>query len=254
LQQLNKAGIVAILDHHALPGVQQPGQQFAGRSVNFACSSNNVTQSGWCVGAPQMFNSTYVSLLVLGLGVDLQAQTDVNYHRALVWTAVMTALSHLDPAFSNAVAIEAINEPIMDASKTPGYGNCTTNFDFLILVDIYSLLTPTVQKNFVKVVRAVEFILGIHIQQYSPFQQIAENSLNFTYAMAQGIPQLPDPEVQKAIFQAIPILGQIAHELGIRSVTHQASFVEDRVKRKNAKPLITRYLFYCFYILELLRD
>jgi glucan endo-1,6-beta-glucosidase len=37
----------------------------------------------------------------------------------------MTGLSHLDPAFSNVVAIEAVNEPIMNASLTPGYGNCT---------------------------------------------------------------------------------------------------------------------------------
>jgi hypothetical protein len=36
----------------------------------------------------------------------------------------MTGLSHLDPAFSNVVAIEAVNEPIMDASQTPGYGDC----------------------------------------------------------------------------------------------------------------------------------
>jgi glucan endo-1,6-beta-glucosidase len=31
LQQLQAAGIVAILDHHALPGVQDPGQEFTGR-------------------------------------------------------------------------------------------------------------------------------------------------------------------------------------------------------------------------------
>jgi hypothetical protein len=47
----------------------------------------------------------------------------------------MTTLSHVDPAFANAVAIEAVNEPIMDASQTPGYGGF--------------------QKNFVKVIRAM---------------------------------------------------------------------------------------------------
>ncbi len=52
-------------------------------------------------------------------------KTDYNYHRALVWTAVMTALSHLDPDFSNVIAIEAVNEPIMNATLTPGYGDCT---------------------------------------------------------------------------------------------------------------------------------
>ncbi len=36
----------------------------------------------------------------------------------------MTALSHLDPVFGSVVGIEAVNEPIMDANQTPGYGNC----------------------------------------------------------------------------------------------------------------------------------
>ncbi|KAJ7725264.1 glycoside hydrolase [Mycena olivaceomarginata] len=105
LKQLQKAGIVAILDHHALPGVAAVNQQFSGK----------------CTSTPEFY-------------------TDANYHRALIWTSVMTTLSHVDPAFANAVAIEAVNEPIMDASQTPGYG------DF--------------QKNFVKVVRATEFLLG----------------------------------------------------------------------------------------------
>ena len=36
-------------------------------------------------------------------------QTDYNYHRALVWTAVMTTLSHLDSNFGSVFAIEAVN-------------------------------------------------------------------------------------------------------------------------------------------------
>lgn len=51
-------------------------------------------------------------------------QTPYNYGRALTWTAVMTALSHLDTDFGSVVAIEAVNEPIMDAASTPGYGSC----------------------------------------------------------------------------------------------------------------------------------
>jgi len=31
LEQLKKAGIAVILDHHALPGVASPNQMFAGR-------------------------------------------------------------------------------------------------------------------------------------------------------------------------------------------------------------------------------
>jgi glucan endo-1,6-beta-glucosidase len=43
----------------------------------------------------------------------------------------MTALSHLDPAFSNVVAIEAVDEPIINATLTPGYGNCAYILFFL---------------------------------------------------------------------------------------------------------------------------
>lgn len=40
----------------------------------------------------------------------------------------MTALSHLDPNFRTVAGIEAINEPIMDASQTPGLGECTSTY------------------------------------------------------------------------------------------------------------------------------
>lgn len=36
----------------------------------------------------------------------------------------MTTFSHLDPAFNSVFSIEAVNEPIMDATQTPGYGDC----------------------------------------------------------------------------------------------------------------------------------
>lgn len=52
------------------------------------------------------------------------SQTDANYARALRWTVVMTVLAHLDPDFGSAFAIEAVNEPNMDANTTPGYGTC----------------------------------------------------------------------------------------------------------------------------------
>jgi hypothetical protein len=89
----------------------------------------------------------------------------------------------------------------------------------------------------------VEFILGIHIPQYSPFQQ-SDANLNFTYTMAQAIPKIRNPEVQKVILQATLILSQIAHELGINMITDQKSFVEDGAKREKAGPLITKYLLF----------
>ena len=42
----------------------------------------------------------------------------------------MTALSHLDPNFSTVAAIQAINEPIKDATRTPGLGECTSPYSF----------------------------------------------------------------------------------------------------------------------------
>jgi hypothetical protein len=37
----------------------------------------------------------------------------------------MTFLSHVSPSFQTVFAIEAANEPIMNATLTPGYGDCT---------------------------------------------------------------------------------------------------------------------------------
>lgn len=33
-------------------------------------------------------------------------------------------MAHVDPSFNTVFAIEAVNEPLMDATKTPGYGGC----------------------------------------------------------------------------------------------------------------------------------
>ncbi|KAH9169471.1 glycoside hydrolase family 5 protein [Lactarius sanguifluus] len=113
LMWLRDAGMQVILDHHALPGVQTAGQMFTGRHVFSLCTD------------------------------DVQFYTVYNYGRALTWTAVMTALSHLHPNFKSVFSIQAANEPSMDASKTPGYGEF--------------------QKSFVAVVRATELLLGIEV-------------------------------------------------------------------------------------------
>ncbi|KAJ7132295.1 glycoside hydrolase superfamily [Mycena epipterygia] len=155
LQLLQKAGIVAILDHHALPGVQSAGQQFTGR-----CTS------------------------------DVEFYTPYNYHRALIWTSVMTTLAHVDPAFANAVAIEAVNEPIMNADQTPGYG------DF--------------QQNFVRVVRATEFLLGVPAPGFGAIPAPANG--NFT-AMLPNVNESAvfTAEVRSVLQDTVPIL----LELGI---------------------------------------
>jgi len=160
LKMLSDAGIVAILDHHALPGVQTPDQSFTGN-----CTDN------------------------------VQFYTDYNFQRALVWTAVMTSLSHLDPNFNSVFAIEAVNEPIMDAAETPGYG--------------------TFQKNFVDTVRAVELTLGIPIPGMSLDTQIS--TTNFTEALGQvaNASTIFNSNVRAALAQAVPMLVELAIQLSV---------------------------------------
>ncbi|KAF8651858.1 hypothetical protein AX16_004632 [Volvariella volvacea WC 439] len=182
LRQLHDNGIVAILDHHALPGAQATQQQFAGR----------------CTRDPQFY-------------------TPYNYHRALIWTAVMTTLTHIDPAFENVVSIHAVNEPHMDASHTPGYG------DF--------------QKNFVQVVRAVEFGLGMPIpgQDRSPI--VGPSGLNITSALAQ-VTQLRDifnDEVRSVLRDAQPIITKLIIELGLPNLI-RAILDRDR------EPIVTNFM------------
>ncbi|KAF7290704.1 Glycoside hydrolase [Mycena indigotica] len=180
LAQLKKAGIVAILDHHGLPGAQDPGQQFTGR----------------CTPWPQFYTSR-------------------NYHRALVWTAVMTSITHQDADFSNVVALEAVNEPVMEAAKTPGYG------DF--------------SKNFVRVVRAVEFLLRMGIPSNGNLKTAAlpaQNTLtgNFTADLPSisDVSEIFTPEVRAAVLESVPILLGMGY-LGL--------FVNGR-----KEPLITNFM------------
>ena len=44
----------------------------------------------------------------------------------------MTALTHLDPNFGSVAGIEAVNEPLMNASLTPGLGECTSIYTFTL--------------------------------------------------------------------------------------------------------------------------
>ncbi|EJF64330.1 glycoside hydrolase [Dichomitus squalens LYAD-421 SS1] len=161
LKQLKAAGINAILDHHAPPGVQDANQAFTGH-----CTT------------------------------DVEFYTPYNYQRALVWTAVMTALSHLDSNFDSVFAIEAVNEPIMDATQTPGYG------DF--------------QQNFVQTIRAVEFILGVGDPILDLSANLAASSQNVTAAISATVNSSHEinPEVKAAILASIPILTELSFEMG----------------------------------------
>ncbi|EPT01117.1 hypothetical protein FOMPIDRAFT_70674 [Fomitopsis schrenkii] len=160
VQMLADAGIQVILDHHALPGVQSADQTFTGN----------------CTNTPLFY-------------------TDYNYQRALVWTAVMTSLVHLDPAFSAVFGIEAVNEPTMDADQTPGYG--------------------TFQKNFVDTVRAVELLLGIPVPGMSLNAQITTSNFTQTLDIAANLTGIFNSNVRAALAAAAPILVDLAVELSV---------------------------------------
>ncbi|KAI0753516.1 glycoside hydrolase superfamily [Daedaleopsis nitida] len=184
LKALKKAGISVILDHHALPGVQAVNQQFAGRCTD-----------------------------------DVQFYTPYNYQRALVWTAVMTAISHLDPDFESVSSIQAVNEPIMDASQTPGYG------DF--------------QKNYVQTIRAVEYTLGIGKPSLDldfdfDLQLSLPNVTAAISATATGSGLL-NFEVQKALLSSIPIIVDLSHKLNFKLDFKAAS-------SKQKHPLVANFM------------
>ncbi|KAF9454435.1 glycoside hydrolase family 5 protein [Macrolepiota fuliginosa MF-IS2] len=183
LQQLKNAGITAILDHHALPGVQDAQQMFTGR-----CTT------------------------------DVEFYTPHNYHRALVWTAVMTALTHLDPNFDSVTAIEAVNEPIMDATQTPGYG------DF--------------QKHFVEVVRAVELALGVSVPSYEDNYNKLPFSTNITVSFNTVCGQsIFDSEVASVLMDSIPIILKIATEFDLLPILGFS-----RKPGSHAEPLFTNFM------------
>ncbi|KAL4065700.1 glycoside hydrolase family 5 protein [Scleroderma yunnanense] len=183
---LRDAGIRVILDHHALPGVQTPGQMFTGNCTD-----------------------------------DVQFYTPYNYGRALVWTAVMTTLSHLDPNFSSVFSIEAVNEEMMDANDTPGYG------DF--------------QKNFVRTVRAVETILGIPVDNTPPNLSSVMSTLpstNFVAALDGACKSdLFNQDVTAALLEAIPILSDIATSYDLEVILTLSPF-----DCHDKEPIVTNFM------------
>ncbi|KAG2072418.1 glycoside hydrolase family 5 protein [Suillus decipiens] len=180
---LQDAGIQVILDHHALPGVQTALQMFTGN-----CTT------------------------------DVQFYTPYNYGRALVWTAVMTTLSHLDPNFANVFAIEAANEPINDANQTPGYG--------------------TFQENFVQIVRAVELTLGISVPSSNLSLSVSASvSNNFTAALSEtSSATIFSTEVQAALSQAVPIIMGIGETHDLQTIFEASPF------KKSGTPLVTNFM------------
>lgn len=90
--------------------------------------------------------------------------------------------------------------------------------------------------------RTVEFMLGIPVPGYKPFQ--ASFDTNVTFTMAQASSAITNPEVQKAVTQAIPILLEIALQLKIDTISEWATFSVGSATRG---PLTSRYVFFFIY-------
>ena len=133
----------------------------------------------------------------------------------------MTFLSHLHPNFQSVFAIEAVNEPIQNATMTPGYGECKHFSIFRSVFELYALISLTVQKNFVDVVRATELLLGISVPgvpalQSSPASCISDLSRRLTDSCVGDASGLfkPRSAVFVAIAEAIPILVELEDDVG----------------------------------------
>lgn len=159
----------------------------------------------------------------------------------------MAAITHLHSDFGSVFAIEAVNEEIMDADQTPGYGDCKSNFWCAYMrVMTQSDARMTVQKNFVKTVRAVELSLGIPVPG-AGFSLTVSASANFTSAISAAANANSNtiftPEVKAALKDAIPILVEVSLQLGLGF--DLGALLHSR------EPLVTKYVFSQFIHLHL---
>ena len=152
----------------------------------------------------------------------------------------MTFLSHLHPNFRSVFAIEAANEPLRNATLTPGYGGCKLLSSFRSVFELYLLISLTVQKNFVEVVRATELLLGISVPGVPALQSYHASSISdlsgrLTDACdgdGSGLFNTGSAVVQ-ALVEAIPILVQLELELGFL----------DLAACEGRSPLTTKWAF-----------
>ncbi len=150
----------------------------------------------------------------------------------------MTALSHLDSNFDSVAAIEAMNEPIMDASQTPGLGGCTKIIFFLMIRYSHRFFS-TVQVNFVQTVRAVELSLGIPVPgiTHAPSSNAANASAAFSGTST--LSSIFNAEVRQVLLDAIPILAQVSEQLGLNT-EFTKNGLGSRLKAR--PPLVTTYV------------
>jgi hypothetical protein len=161
----------------------------------------------------------------------------------------MTVLSHLHPNFQSVFSIEAANEPITNATMTPGYGGCKYFAIFRSVFELCSLISLIVQKNFVEVVRATELLLGISVPGVPALQSYNASSIS---DLSGRLTDVCDGDgsglfntgsaVVQALAAAIPILVQLELELGSL----------DLAACEGSSPLTTKWVFSCSVMWDIL--
>jgi hypothetical protein len=128
----------------------------------------------------------------------------------------MTFISHVHPQFDSVFSIQAVNEPLMNATQTPGLGDCKQTSHPRPVHTTHSRIGPAVQKNFVRTVRAVEWLIGVNVPGF-PALKGTPNTENLherlTQASAMDSPGLFTPPVIEALKASFPMLLYIAPEL-----------------------------------------
>jgi len=144
----------------------------------------------------------------------------------------MATLSHIDPVFSNVVGIEAVNEQIMNAALTPGYGDCASPTHF------YSCQPDdfTSYKNFVQVIRAVELFLGIPSASLKASGVQVFPNVTLSFEATAHLSPVFSPEVRSAVRDAISILLKLGAQILLTELSH---FSPDHKR----EPLTTLYVF-----------
>jgi glucan endo-1,6-beta-glucosidase len=128
----------------------------------------------------------------------------------------------------------------MDATQTPGYGDC--EYDFMTRTLFSSCRILSVQVNFVKTIRAVELLLGIPVPGETLSFKLS--TTNFTSALTDAASSSDSgiftDEIKSVLRDAAPILAQVGFELAIPAIfDFQLSSAPVHSQRA---PLVAKYV------------
>jgi hypothetical protein len=130
---------------------------------------------------------------------------------------------HVDPAFSTVFGIEAVNEPLMNPTLTPGYGDCKWLM-FPSFHEISNLPYLSDLTDFTRVIRAMELTLGIfcpgvdYISLFGSGTHPTNASISISAEASVSLPQLATSlggRVGQILTSIIPMIQSVSVELGV---------------------------------------